>query len=305
MKRVHLARWSAGASAVLIAFSGCSSRSCSCSREEEPQQVEFETRAAELEQAPPAKQGAGRHRKKGGGRAAQAGIQLAASHILISYRGAVRAPRTITRTKAEASVRAREAYDKIQATSDFAGVAREYSDDPYRTRGGDLGTFPAKRAPLPFVKGLMALQIDQLSEPIESPYGYHIVLRRAPDSPPPKSSGQGAAGPAVGGAAHFRHITVMHKDSPGKPIYVTRTKEDARKLIGEIAAKLKSGKADFAALARQYSDGPGRENGGDVGVVPFKRLGPKYAGLAAALGPNEISGVLESPFGYSLIQRLP
>jgi hypothetical protein len=85
----------------------------------------------------------------------------------------------------------------------------------------------------------------------------------------------------------------------------TRSKEEAQKLAQQVASQAKAGK-DFAALASQYSDDKGSAaKGGDLGRFPAKRMVKQFADAVTALKPGEISGVVESPFGFHVIRRSP
>jgi peptidyl-prolyl cis-trans isomerase SurA len=66
---------------------------------------------------------------------------------------------------------------------DFAQLARLYSVDPSSTRGGDLGwIYPGDTVP-PFEAAMNALAVNEISEPIQSPFGLHLiqVLERKTD----------------------------------------------------------------------------------------------------------------------------
>jgi len=77
--------------------------------------------------------------------------------------------------------------------------------------------------------------------------------------------------------------------------------------IQEIQSKLQAG-ANFGALALEYSEDASRDRGGDIGVVERTQLVPAFAEAAFALQPGEISDIVETRFGYHLIQlvdRIP
>lgn len=102
-----------------------------------------------------------------------------AKHLLVMYKGSRRAPPSIERTKEEAKARATEAMKKAKADpSKFAELVKEYSDEPGADRrGGDLGTFP-KGAMVPeFQEGLEKIKVGEVSDVVETPFGYHVILR--------------------------------------------------------------------------------------------------------------------------------
>jgi len=59
---------------------------------------------------------------------------------------------------------------------DFATLARQYSESPDRENGGSLGYFPAGVLPVEFDRVLFSLPVRRVSEPVKSPYGYHLFL---------------------------------------------------------------------------------------------------------------------------------
>ena len=74
--------------------------------------------------------------------------------------------------------------------------------------------------------------------------------------------------------------------------------------IERIRAELKAG-ADFSTLAKQYSQDPGSAKaGGDLGFVPKGQLIPSFENVAYALGEGKISDIVETRYGYHLIQLL-
>ncbi|WP_150304020.1 SurA N-terminal domain-containing protein [Pseudomonas saliphila] len=103
--------------------------------------------------------------------------QRRAAHILVE----------IDEDEAAALARTQEAYERLQAGEDFADVAKEYSDDSgSANRGGDLG-FTVQGAFDPaFDEALSALDEGQVSEPVRTSYGYHLIKLtdlQAPDLP--------------------------------------------------------------------------------------------------------------------------
>ena len=66
-------------------------------------------------------------------------------------------------------------YDSIQAGSDFAEMAGKYSDDVTSEDGGDLGWFPAGQMVPEFDKMVFSMQPDDISQPIRTQFGWHII----------------------------------------------------------------------------------------------------------------------------------
>lgn len=101
-----------------------------------------------------------------------------AKHLLVMYKGSMRAPANITRTKEEAKARAEEARKKALAGAKFEDLVKEYSDEPGAgARGGDLGKFPKGRMVGPFQEGLEKTKVGGISDLVETPFGFHVILR--------------------------------------------------------------------------------------------------------------------------------
>ena len=66
-------------------------------------------------------------------------------------------------------------YDSIKAGSDFAEMARKYSDDVTSEDGGDLGWFPSGQMVPEFDKMVFSMQPDDVSQPIRTQFGWHII----------------------------------------------------------------------------------------------------------------------------------
>jgi peptidyl-prolyl cis-trans isomerase SurA len=83
-----------------------------------------------------------------------------------------------------------------------------------------------------------------------------------------------------------------------------RVKLKARELALSLLDSLKKG-ADFAQLARKFSNDPGSASqGGDLGFVKRGVFYPEFEAAAFALAPKQLSGVVESPVGFHIIQLL-
>lgn len=100
-------------------------------------------------------------------------------HIMVAYQGALMAPFTITRSKEEAKEMAENLRKRLLEGEDFAKLARKYSEDKSTYKiGGDLGLISIdKFIPIELEEVAFSLEIGKISEVVESPGGYHILLR--------------------------------------------------------------------------------------------------------------------------------
>lgn len=105
--------------------------------------------------------------------------QIAAQHILIAWKGAKNAPASIARSKADAKKRADEAATKAKVKgADFSALVAEYTDDEgTKGRQGSLGKFTKSKMTPAFADAAFSLGVDQVSEPVETPFGYHVIKR--------------------------------------------------------------------------------------------------------------------------------
>lgn len=104
--------------------------------------------------------------------------QIRAQHMLVMHRDSKNAPPTVVRSKAEAKARAEEALAKIKAGGDVDEIFGAYSDEPgAAARNGDLGRFGRKQMVRRFSDAAFKLQVGEVSDIIETEFGYHIIRR--------------------------------------------------------------------------------------------------------------------------------
>lgn len=95
---------------------------------------------------------------------------------------------------------------------------------------------------------------------------------------------------------HAAHILI--KVSPWAD---KETRRKAKETLVDIRARIEAG-ADFAEMAKKYSEGPSKTNGGDLGYFGYAQMAPSFETTAFALKPGEISKVVTTQFGYHLIK---
>jgi peptidyl-prolyl cis-trans isomerase D len=94
-----------------------------------------------------------------------------------------------------------------------------------------------------------------------------------------------------------RHILITAKAGAD-----AQTDAAAKAKAQDVLNQLKAG-ANFADLAKKYSDDPGsKDQGGELPLIPTSSLDPAYAKAAMALNPGQTSGLVRSQFGYHIIQ---
>jgi peptidyl-prolyl cis-trans isomerase C len=80
-----------------------------------------------------------------------------------------------------------------------------------------------------------------------------------------------------------------------------KVKAEALAKAEEVLAKVKAG-GDFAALAKEYSSCPSAQKGGDLGLFGRGQMVKPFEDAAFALEPNQVSGIVETEFGYHIIK---
>ncbi|HHH31545.1 MAG TPA: peptidylprolyl isomerase [Polyangiaceae bacterium] len=104
--------------------------------------------------------------------------EIGARHILVMHAGSQAKPEEVSRTKEEARARAAEALRKIREGADFTEMVRQYSDEPGAAeRGGDLGMFRREVMVKNFSDAAFGLKVGEVSEVVETAYGFHIIKR--------------------------------------------------------------------------------------------------------------------------------
>ena len=104
-----------------------------------------------------------------------------------------------------------------------------------------------------------------------------------------------------GGSVKARHILFAYAGSQSASSEVTRTKAEARQEAYRVLRLARVNGADFAELARTYSDGPSKNRGGDLGFFRRGDMVEAFNDYAFAK-PIGSMGVVETDFGYHIIE---
>jgi hypothetical protein len=103
---------------------------------------------------------------------------IIAQHILVAYKGAKRAPKGVTRSKADAKTRVAEALAKVRSGTPFEDAVTQYSDDAgSAARMGSVGKFHRDDMDPAFSAAAFALGVGQVSDVVETPFGFHVIKR--------------------------------------------------------------------------------------------------------------------------------
>jgi len=96
------------------------------------------------------------------------------------------------------------------------------------------------------------------------------------------------------------HILLMYSGSERST--ASRSKDEASQQIQQIKAQLDAG-TDMASLAKQHSDCPSGQKGGDLGPFGKGQMVAAFETTTFGLPVGGVSGIVETPFGYHIIQR--
>lgn len=200
-------------------------------------------------------------------------------HILISLPNNA-SPEQI----AEVGAKANDIHRQLLDGADFANMARSYSDGQQALEGGDLGWRRAAQLPTLFADIVLAMQVGQISEPIRSSNGFHILLL---------ADMRGEARQMVR-QVNARHILIRASELVSD--------EEARQRLLRLRERILGG-ADFAELARANSEDPGSAvKGGDLGWADPEIYVQEFRNTLMELPKGEISPPFQSQFGWHIMQ---
>ncbi len=169
----------------------------------------------------------------------------------------------------------------IGGTLTFEEAAFQYSQDPGSAEdGGDLGFVPKGTFVTEFEKAAFALQPGEISQPIETQFGYHVIQTLE----------------IRGELIHARHILFSIQPTDSDNQYVINMLSTLRDSILE--------QGDFEHFARKYSEDPDVEmNGGHLGEFAIENLQiPEFGEVSDGMNEGDISEPFLSPYGFHILR---
>jgi len=133
--------------------------------------------------------------------------QMRASHILVAYKGASSAGEEVTRTKEEALAVALDLRRQLASGTKFETLARSHSDGPSGKEGGSLGTFGLGTMVPAFEQAALQLKTGEVSAPVETQFGYHLIRMDAPPAP-------------TGDIASYELLTIRGADAGSRAVEI-------------------------------------------------------------------------------------
>ena len=180
--------------------------------------------------------------------------------------------------------RAQGILDQANSGTDFRQLAITNSADQTALQGGDLGWRKMAQLPGVFIEAVEKLEIDQVSEPIRSDAGYHLIKLYER-----KGGGEQLI------EQHFaRHILIKPNQIRDEATVVSQ--------LTELRERIKAGE-DFALLTKEFSEDPGSAlNGGELGWSTPGMFVPEFEQTMGSIELNEVSAPFLSQFGWHILQ---
>ena len=202
------------------------------------------------------------------------------SHILVGVSAAA--------TSAEFSASEEKAdalYNQLTEGADFANMALTRSDSETSLNGGQLGWLKGNQIPTFFADTVRDLEDGEVSKPIRSGSGFHIIRL---------NETRGTTGRSQVNQTKVRHILVQANE--------VLDEAAAQQKLNDIRTRLLAGE-DFSDLAKLNSDDPGSGNlGGDLGWTDPGTFVPEFNEVVERTDIDGISDVFRSRFGWHLLQ---
>jgi peptidyl-prolyl cis-trans isomerase SurA len=206
------------------------------------------------------------------------------SHILIAV-GQEASPAQLD----AAAKRAQEVYERAKGGEDFAKLAVGYSNSQTALEGGALGWRKGSELPTFLSDLIVKLKPGEVSEPLRTPSGFHIVRLNEMRG--------GSSETSVEDQVHVRHILMK-----------TNELADDATVRGKLSAvreRILKGGEDFGAIATAISQDPGSAaEGGDLGWAGPGTYAPEFEQAIAPLKEDEISEPFKTQFGWHIAQVL-
>ena len=194
--------------------------------------------------------------------------QVHARHILVKA-----APSASEDAKAKARKKAEDLLAKVRDGGDFAALAKKNSEDTSAASGGDLGFFPRGTMTPPFEEAAFALEPGQISDVVQTPFGFHII----------KVEERREAGPKPLDAVRAEVVEAL-KNEGARRVARTRAEAARREIV--------LGKT----LAEAAGDRSVEETAPFSAEEPVPGLGPvpAFSEIAFALHEGETSDLVET-----------
>ena len=204
------------------------------------------------------------------------------SHILLSLPAAA-TPQQLE----EISHKAQDVASRAAKGEDFGQLAIANSNSQTALDGGQLGWRKGTQLPQFILDLVGKMKPGEVSEPVRTPSGYHIVKLNE------RRSGEA---PVIINQLHVRHILMKPNELDDD--------ETVRQKLGKLRDRIEKGE-NFAGIASTASEDPGSApDGGDLGWSGPGTFVPEFDKAIADLKANEISEPFKTRYGWHIVQML-
>ncbi len=184
----------------------------------------------------------------------------------------------------KAEKKAKNLVKKIRKGADFSQAAVANSEGRNALKGGDLGWRKEAELPSLFANVVPDLTKGQVSDPIRSASGFHII----------QITDQRGGTTKLVQQTRARHILVRENE--------IRNDAQSKALIEKLYQRIKKGE-DFAKLAKEFSDDPGSKvSGGDLNWVNDGDMVPAFEKVMKKTKKDQVSKPFKSRFGWHILQ---
>ena len=174
--------------------------------------------------------------------------------------------------------------EQLNAGADFRQLAIANSDDQSALEGGDLGWRKMAQLPGVFIEAVESMDVGQVSKPIRSAAGYHLI----------KLYDRRGGGEKLIEQHFSRHILL-------KPNQI-RDEAATIQLLNQLRDRVKEGE-DFAVLSKEFSEDPGSAlKGGELGWSTPGMFVAEFEQTMSGIALNEVSEPFRSQYGWHILQ---
>ena len=193
-----------------------------------------------------------------------------------------------TEEVARLEAKAKQILAQVQAGTDLELVAKQANTANDKVVGGVMGLRSSDRYPELFVNSVRQLSVGGVAGPVRSGAGFHIlkVIEKHDPNALPETVTQ----------SHARHILLRTS--------AKLSESDAISQLNDFRRRLNANQAQFADLAKEFSQDGSAPSGGDLGWANPGQFVPEFEEAMNTLAPNEISRPVVTRFGVHLIQLL-
>ena len=171
--------------------------------------------------------------------------------------------------------------------NNFDQVAIDYSDGPMASKGGLVGSKMIEEIPDIFIESLKSMKIEEISEPIKSSGGFHLIK--------------------LNQIEEFKMEAIIVRQSKVKQILLKKnqivSEDDINKKLANIRNLIIEGMS-FSEAAEKYSEDGSASNKGDLGWLNPGDTIPEFEEEIDSLELNEISEPFKTGLGWHLIQLI-